>query len=187
MTNLLFNSPYWLVSLLGVLAFVLLFTGMRRGQTNVRTAGIALFALVALLLVFRFTVDTDEKRIERQTRAMVEAVSKNDWTTAATYLRHARLFSYQGDELVAHAKRRAQDYGLTEVKVNSIELVRQPNVYVVNLSVTSYHKNSLVDSVPSTWSLEYQKRSEGWVLTNLVPVRVGMGDGVRPQDIIGGR
>jgi hypothetical protein len=187
MTSMLLNSPYWLIALLGVLAVVLMLTGLRRNQPNLRIGAMAVIALAALLLVLRFTVDTDEKRIERDTRAMIAAIARNDWNAAAPYLKHAQLMTFQGDELVSHAKERAGSYGLTDVKVNSIDLKPEPNVYVVTLSVTSYHKGQMMDSIPSTWSLEYQKRSQNWVLTNLVPIRIGFGDTVRPEDIIGGR
>src|SRR6266700_7659451 len=58
MPTLLLDAPYWLVGLLMLVGIVLIFTGLRRQQVNLRTAGIALAALAALLLVLRFTVQT---------------------------------------------------------------------------------------------------------------------------------
>jgi hypothetical protein len=184
MTTLLFDAPTWLLALLAVFGLAVTFTGLRRGQINMRNTGLAMLAAAALLFVLRATVQTDEKRVEKATRGLVEAVSRKDWATAAKYLRHARMYEWDGDELVRQATELSTHYGLTGVVVNSVDVHRDPNVITATVSVTSSHQGTYVDSVPSTWKFEYQKRAEGWVLTNLIPAKIGIGDTGKAEDII---
>jgi hypothetical protein len=182
--SLLFDAPYWLIVLLAVAGIVVAYMGMNRQQKNLRTAGIALLGIAALLLVLRFTVETDEKRIEKQSRALIEAVSKNDWTTAGQYIKQAELEStnLSGDDLAKYGRDAYKLYGLTDVKLNSVDIKRQPNVITATIAVTSHHTGVYVDTVPSTWNLEYQKNLDGWVLMKIIAVKIGFGDTGNPKD-----
>lgn len=184
MTTLLFDAPAWLLVLLAIVGLAVTFTGLRRGQINMRNTGLAMLAAAALLFVLRATVQTDEKQVEKQARGLVEAVSRKDWATAAKYLRHARMYEWDGDELVRRATELSAHYGLTGVVVNSVDVQRDPNVITATLSVTSSHQGTYVDSVPSTWKFEYQKRAEGWVLTKLFATRVGTFEMGQAEEII---
>ena len=187
MTSLLFNAPYWLLALLVLVAVALIFTGLRRQQGQLRIAGIALIALAALLLVLRLTVMTDEKRVERDARSLVEAVGHNNWTTAARHLEHARLLELEDGALAARAQSICKLYGLTGIKVNALEVRREPNVITVTLSLTSQHSGQFADSVPSNWVFEYQKQGKEWTLMQIVPVSIGYGGAqVTWKDIAGG-
>lgn len=187
MMSFLFDAPIWIMLLLAALGAVLAFMGLQKQQNGLRNAGVGMLCTAILLFILRVTIETDEKRVEKDVRGMIEAISQNDWAAAAPYLKHAQLYNWAGDDLLAQGKRLTAQYGLTAVKVNSIETRREPNVITATVSVTSFHKGIYVDSVPSTWSMEYQKRQKKWVLINLLPTRIGFGDTGRPEDIIRGR
>ena len=184
MSSLLFDAPIWLLIFLALIGTGVTFTGLQRLQNSMRNAGLAILGVAALLLLLRVVVETDEKRVEKDARALVVSISQQDWPAAGTYLRHAKLYDMDGDKLLRHAKDLSSHYGLTSVAVNSIEVRREPSVMVAIVSVTSQHKNNYIDSVPSTWNFEYQKRQGKWVLTNLVPAKIGMGNTGNPEDII---
>ena len=184
MMSLLFDAPVWFILLLIAVGVVLAFMGLQRQQNGMRNTGIGMICAALLLFVLRMTVETDEKRVEKDVRGMMDAISKNDWAAATLYLSRTRLYTWEGDDLIAQGKRLSSHYGLTGVTVNSIETRREPNVITATVSVTSHHKGMDFDSVPSTWNMEYQKRQQKWVCTSLLPTRIGVGDVGRLEDII---
>jgi hypothetical protein len=187
MIDMLLDAPYWLVGALALTGIGLLLSGLRRRQEKMSRGGIGLLAAAALLLVFHIAVPTPQKKVQQQTRDLMEAIGRDDWETAGRLLRHAHLMDWpeEGTDLARRGRERAQFYGLTGVKVNTLETRREPNVIVVTVSITTYDKGIYVDSVPSVWDLEYQKRLEGWVLTHIVMVKVGWGQNtVTPQEVM---
>lgn len=176
MTNLLFDAPVWIILAIALLGTVVSFMGLRTGQNSMRNYGLGFIGLAILLVVFRMTIVTDEKRVERQTRALVAAVATGDWTSATDMMKHARFYDFSGDEVSAHGKALAQQYGLHDITVNSVEVTKSPNIIQSKLKVVSHHKSQYVDNVPSNWTFEYQKRAAGWVLTLITFEGLSFGD-----------
>jgi hypothetical protein len=192
MTSLITNAPYWFVGLLVVLGIAILFTGLRRSNPQMRTAGFVAILAAILLVVLRMVLPTDEKKIEKQARDLVAAVSDQNWDAMKQMTRHGTLtapgFSIEGDAIADTCQRIAKDFGLVSVKVNSVDVKREPNVMSAIISVTSSHSNGYVDTVPSTWVFEYQKRPEGWVLTRIASQKIGAGaQTVDIKDVLRGR
>ena len=184
MASLLFDAPYWLLILLALAGAVTFYLGLNRQEQNLRTAGFALFGAAAVLLVLRFTVETDEKRVEKQARMLIAAISRNDWAAARPYLKRAHLAetAVSGEELTKYGESCYSLYGLTDVQLNSVDVQRNPNIITANISVTSHHKGIYVDTVPSRWKLEYPKGADGWSLTEIIAVKIGFGDTGNPKD-----
>jgi hypothetical protein len=192
MGSLITNAPYWFVGLLGLLGIAVLFTGLRRGNQQMRLIGfIALFVAI-LLVVLRLVLPTDEKRAEKQARDLIAAVSEQNWDRMKQMTRHASLvapgISIEGDGIADTCQRVAKDFGLVSVKVNSIDMKKEPNVITAVVSVTSSHSGAYVDTVPSTWVFEYQKRGDAWVLTRIESQKIGaMGQTVDVREVLRGR
>src|SRR5258708_10963915 len=91
MTALLLNSPYWLIVILALIGVAVLFSGLRGGHAGQRKVSFVLLGLAALLLVLRMTVPTPEKKVERQARALMNAIGNNDWTTVNQLTKRASL------------------------------------------------------------------------------------------------
>jgi hypothetical protein len=171
--TLLTNAPLWLLVMLPLIGVVLLVTGVQRDEKRLRTGGFGLILAALLLAILRWTVPTDEKTVQRKTRDLVAAVSSQDWKTVNELLKHASMIGWQGDELARQTQRFAAEFQLQSVGVTSLSVRRQPQIFVVTLSVLSHHHSDMYDTVPSTWQLEYQKRLEGWVVTSITPVKIG--------------
>jgi hypothetical protein len=45
----------------------------------------------------------------------------------------------------------------------------------------------MYDTVQSTWRLEYQKRLEGWVVTSITPVKIGMASASEAESLLRSR
>jgi hypothetical protein len=183
---ILLDTPIWILLALTLAGLVVGYRGLSRANQQERLIGMVLIAAAALLLALRLTIETDQKHVEKQVRTMIEQISKGNWDSAASALAHARLLEWEGEALVQHGKDLSERYGVTEVTINSLESKREPNVITVTVSVTSHHKNFYVNSVPSTWVLEYHKRPQGWILIKLTPAKVGMQDSTNAEEIIRG-
>src|SRR5258708_933181 len=117
MTALLLNSPYWLIVILAVIGVAVLFSRLPGGDAGGRKISFVLLALAALLLVLRMTVPTPEKKVERQARALMNAIGNNDWATVNQLTKRASLrFGqkventfpvWEGDEIAKEGKRKA--------------------------------------------------------------------------------
>src|SRR5437867_12105339 len=81
LTNLLFQTPWWLPTIaIGVGLFVL-WTGNQRQEKPVMRAGIAIALAGLTLALVSYLVDTPLEKAERRTRQLVAAAGKHDWTT----------------------------------------------------------------------------------------------------------
>lgn len=190
MGSLLTNAPYWFVILLGLLGLAVAYTGLRRQQPTMRTWGLAVIGVAALLVVLRMVLPTDEKRVEQQARDLIAAVSDQKWADVKRLTRRATLsdVGVQGEAIADTIKQVAERFALSGVTVNSLDVRRQPNVITVVISVNSAHKDPWPNSVPSSWDFEYQKRGEGWTLTNIKNRSIGaFGQTVNPQDVMRGK
>ena len=95
-------------------------------------------------------------------------------------LSRATMLSWQGDELTTAAKSAAEHYGLTSIRITSLDVKKEPQVLTVQTSVITRSNNPSYDIVPSTWTFEYQKRGNEWVLIRIVPVKIA---NFQPSDI----
>ena len=184
MSSLLFNVPHWVVVILALAGIAVTWAAVRQQNDRLRNFGFGILLAAVILLVLRLTIETDEKRVEKQARGLMEAISKDDWNTAGGYLKYARMYEWSGDEVTEAGKYAAHHWGLTELTVNSLTMKRELDVFTVTLSITTAHKDQYFSSVPSVWSMEYGRRSKEWVLTHLVPLKIGPNDIVNPEEII---
>ena len=166
------NAPIGLLVMIALVAGGLLFTGLRSGREAMRNTAFIMLLIAALLLALKWTVPTDEKKVEKTTRELLGAIGSGDWGKAGPLLKHAALFGWQGDDLAAQAEFAAKHYNLTSIGINTLEVKREPLVMSVRTSVTTRHEGKEYNSVPSTWVFEYQKRGKDWVLTRLTPIKI---------------
>src|SRR5215213_6103461 len=79
MTDLLFDTPWWLPLLVAGVGVVLFVTGNRRVENKVRYAGLAVVALAGVLVAVSYLVDTPVETAERKTNEFVKAFNRQDW------------------------------------------------------------------------------------------------------------
>ena len=172
MTETLLNAPIWLMGLLVLVGAGLLVSSLRGMDKRLRSAAIACFAAAVLLAGVRYLVPTDEKKVESETRRLATAVGNKDWPTVSALVKDATLVDLHGEEVAERAKRLVDKYSLTSLQINSTETKRIQGVITVTLSITTHHDRSYADTVPSTWAMEWQRRSGVWVLTDIRAVRI---------------
>lgn len=181
----LLNAPILLVLLVALVGIVLLISGLRAGRREFQWAGYAVLVLALLLELAALFVPTDSKTVERKARDLMAAISAGNWTAVDPMFKHATMYNWQGSELTRAAHDAADRYGLTDVRVNGMTVHKEPLAITVRISVTTHHKEQYVDSVPSTWDFQYQKRPpEGWVLIQVTPIQIGNVNGSAEKESI---
>src|SRR6476646_3624043 len=81
MSDLLFDVPWWLPSLLGIIGISLAISGNRRQNERTRAWGLGVIALAVSWALLSYLVDTDKEKCQKLTRQFVQSVVAQDWTT----------------------------------------------------------------------------------------------------------
>ena len=165
-THLLFETPWWLPTVVIGVGAVIAYTANKRREMKLRTAGLVVIALgVGLALVSHF-VDTDQERAVKRTKQIVTSFEKKDWATMRD-LMHPRvslsianvpltLYSDR-DQIVARAQDVSDRYGFHSVTITSLE-ARQDQTGG--------------RPIPSTWEFEWLESANGWALYKIRAIQV---------------
>src|SRR5262252_9147211 len=81
MTDLLFDTPWWLPTILAGLGIYLFWSGNRRQESKVRNAGLLMLAATAGVLALSYFVDTPKETAIKRTKTMVRSIEARDWPT----------------------------------------------------------------------------------------------------------
>jgi hypothetical protein len=124
MTDLIFQTPWWLPTLIAVAGVILFVTGNARTETRVRTAGLGVIGLAVLLAVVSYLVDTPRETAEKRSRELCYAFEKADWPkmtsildtgTTVTVLNNT-IYATR-EEIIAAAQRAHTQHGFKSVRV----------------------------------------------------------------------
>jgi hypothetical protein len=196
MTDLLFQTPWWLPALIAVAGVVLFVTGNKRVENRVRTAGLAVIALAILLAAVSYLVDTPREKAEKQSRELCYAFERADWPKMTSILDRSTAVTVVGnsiyasrDEIVAAAKRAHERYGFKTVRVLSTSTEQTDTVITVNLMLLTEQSTVYAQTLNSEWQFDWEKRQDGWVLTEVRALKIGniTGDQMKPMFPSGGR
>jgi len=181
MDRWLFETPWWLLSVVAVAAVGLLVAGNNRQKSNLKAAGVGVLALAGALWATSYFVDTPRETCVRQTREWVTAVVAKDSAKLGALLHpKAALAAWNRDDILAGAVKYADIYGLQSAFVTSIEGKPDPSNISVTVSVISRHdaKMAVLNTIPSTWELGWVKADDGrsWVIKDIFPIRIGQAE-----------
>src|SRR3954469_12535345 len=179
MTDLLFETPWWLPTLIAVVGWWVLFDGHTRGKDRFRNAGAAVFLAAVLLATVSYFVDTDKEKVLKQTRLLVDAIEKQDWPRFGSLLDEKTSFAgrYSGkEEMVEGAKRSAALIGLKKAYVRSMEARQTDTLITVTLDAFS-EQDMPPYPLPSKWDLDWQQRGDRWLLYRVTMRNVGGQEG----------
>src|SRR2546423_173528 len=70
MTNLLFDTPWWLPTLLAGVGIVLFWNGNRTQETRLRNIGMALMGAAVLVCAISYFIDTDLEKCVKQSKQL---------------------------------------------------------------------------------------------------------------------
>ena len=167
----LFDTPWWLLALLGGVGAVIFVAGNRRQERPVMRMGLILFlAGVALGLVSYF-VDTDKEKAVARTRAIARAVDQRNWSGLRNLLDPGTtLADYTTrDAIVKGGQQTAERIGLKNVRLLSVTPTQTQTLITVDVEALS-EQDLFPGTTPTSWQFQYQNLGQGWVLTSIQPL-----------------
>lgn len=178
MTNLLFDTPWWLPVVLAVAGVAMFISGNARQKLAVRNGGIAVLLLTIGLMAMSYFVDTDREMAIQRSRELVAAVDKQDWTRLSSLLDPRSSFNKYGnrEELTEGARRSAEQFGLKSASVLTIDAKQTDSLITVDLVGMSVQSATMDRPLNSVWQMDWQKSRDGWVLKEIRLLRIGNRD-----------
>ena len=173
MNDLVFDTPWWLPTVIAIAGAWMLTDGNRRGRDGLRNAGAAVFLAAVALVAVSFFVDTDKETCLKRTGALVDSVEKQDWPRFASLLDDNTSFAgYSGkSEMVDGAKRSAALIGLKKAYVTS-KTARQTDTLITVAFDAASEQDMPPYPVRSSWEVDWQQRGERWLLYRVTLVAV---------------
>lgn len=185
LTDYLFHTPWWLPTiLLAVGALVFYFAGNRQ-ETKARAAGLLMIFFAILVVGISYSVDTDLEKAEKNTRRIVEAFDKQDWSALGPLLDNNTsvgianaLTLYRGrDQIVAKSKEASERYGFKSVDVTGLNSRQDQTLITISVGILSNQDQTMGVSIPSRWEFDYLESADGWYLNEIRAVEIGRQQG----------
>jgi hypothetical protein len=180
LTQLLFETPWWLpTSLIGV-GIIIFLAGNRRQEKKLLTIGIVLVFLGITNALVSYFVMTDTEKVVARTKQLVAAVNSRDWDTFGSLLDpQTSLDGYHNRaQLVAGAKATADRIGLKSVRITGYDTEKHDTLIIVNIRALS--EQDIAGTVLTDWQLQWENLGNGWLLFNIQPLTNAQ---VNQQDI----
>ncbi|HEX8524402.1 MAG TPA: hypothetical protein VF669_19255 [Tepidisphaeraceae bacterium] len=180
MTDLIFDTPWWLPALLGIVGIVLFITGNNRQEFRIRTAGLAVLLLAIAVMAVSYFVDTNREKAENGSRALVRSVADREWGVMTKYLDpkasvsvlNAATVANNRDEIIALAKRGTEQYGLKTVRIIGLESRQDQSLITITATIIT-DQSSFMYNLPSTWQFEWIARKDGLGLYRITCLKIG--------------
>ena len=187
MTELLFDTPWWLPAAIATAGVVIFVSGNRRTENKIRLAGVAVICLAALLTAVSYYVDTPRETAQRRTRELVDAFERGDFDAMTSILHPDTVVTLHGaqiynsrDEIIAGAKTAHSKYGFKSVNVLFSNVEQVQTSITVTITLLS-EQNAMASTLTSEWQFEWQQRADGWSLVEVRALKIGsqQGDQIR--------
>ena len=181
-TRLLFETPWWLPTVIILVGAVLFYTANQRRESKLRNVGLVIAALGAGLALVSYLVDTDQERAVKRTKQIVASFENKDWATMRSLL-HPRVtlgianvplnLYTDRDQIVARAQDAADRYGFRSVTITSLNARQDQTIITVSLSLLTTQEYTGGQPIPSTWEFDWLQSAEGWSLYKIRAIRIG--------------
>ena len=185
MTDLLFDTPWWLPTLIALVGIVLFVRGNRNQNAILRTAGGAVLSIALLLILVSYFVDTDKEICINRTRQLVRAVEQGEWKTFEAMLDPGATLELQGnpyltgrDSISKTAQAGVQRIGLKSVTMTGKHATQTADSVTVSFRVFTEQEYTLGRPVDSDWEIDWQKSSGVWRARRIREINVA---GATPQ------
>lgn len=180
MSDLLFDTPWWLPTIIAFVGVILFVKGNRRQNANIRTAGTAVIGAAILLILVSYFVDTDTEKCLNGTRRLVQAVEQQDWKTFDSLLDPQATLelergkpAYSGrDELTKAARAGVERAGLKSATITHKEAKQDGPVVTVSMRVFTTQDLSMGRPLDSDWELDWQEANGHWLVRRIRNVQV---------------
>jgi hypothetical protein len=170
MSDLLFDVPWWIPTLLAVIGIALFLRGNAQQKSNVRTMGLAVFALAVGWFLLSYFVDTDKEKAQKGTKVLLQSVVDGDWTKFQSLLTPQASVTVLGqsagitgaEEVKQMAKTGAETIHLTGASMRSSETEQDGAFIQVKAQIVSIEEFPQAPTMPSTWQFTWENTPGGW-------------------------
>jgi len=188
MNDLLFDVPWWIPTLLGLIGVALLVSGNRRQQAHTRRAGAAVLLIAVTWAVVSYLVDTPKEKCEKLTRRFVQSVVDRDWKTFDSVMEPEVSFQFTGgswqisgrDDLDQSVRSAADRVGLKSATITSSEASQTGDTVTIAIKVWTRQDFSLDEPISSQWELDWRQTNGQWLLHEIKAVEVS---GATPEQV----
>lgn len=162
MSQLFFDTPWYLIVGLALLGAIMVYHGLSRNLAGLRWAGLATLGLAVAALVVSRLVETGPERVTRQTHELVTAADKGDWKafSAALDPKVSFLFYDGREELTRGAQKTMETVGVKNISLGNFEVVPEPGGYTVTFTATA-DINAIAHRAPTNWKFLWAKDPAG--------------------------
>ncbi|MDB5333079.1 MAG: hypothetical protein JWP03_4230 [Phycisphaerales bacterium] len=188
MSDLLFDVPWWIPTLLAVIGIALMFRGNAQQKSNVRTAGLAVFALAVGWFLLSYLIDTDKEKAQKGTKLLLQAVVDQNWTKFQSMLTPQASVTVQGqptgvtgaENVRTMAQTGAEAIHLTGASMRSSEAEQDGSLIQIQAQVVSIEEFPQAPTMPSTWQFIWENTPAGWRVREIRLIKLG---DLRPEDM----
>jgi hypothetical protein len=174
MSDLLFDTPWWMLTLIAVIAVALLVSGNARQHKPLIGAGLIVLLIGVALAALSYLVDTPREKVIKGTHALVAAVVKRDKKTIAAELHpNAALVGWNRQQIIDGAVTLADRFGLQSASIIGITVQPEPAMIVVTVRVLARFSGNQMpyDTYPTDWQLTWRQTGDGqWLLKDINPI-----------------
>jgi hypothetical protein len=188
MSDLLFDVPWWIPTLLAVIGIALMFRGNAQQKSNVRTAGLAVFALAIGWFLLSYLVDTDKEKAQKGTKVLLQSAVDQNWTKFQSMLTPQASVTVQGqptgvtgaENVKSMAQTGAEAIHLTGASMRSAEAEQDGPFIQIKAQVVSIEEFPQAPTMPSTWQFTWENTPAGWRVREIQLIKLG---DLRPEDM----
>ena len=181
MSNLLFDAPWWLPTLLIGVGVILFWNGNRRQESRVRNVGLAVFLAGIAVITVSYLVDTDLEKAVKETKKLVHDVELRDWADMKRILDPAASLTVLGDqqiygnrdEIIKGAQRGVDRYGVKNIRVLSTTPEQTDTVITITMTIYSEHEATMGHPITTTWQFMWEQTGKDWTLKTITNLAIG--------------
>lgn len=178
--DLLFDVPWWIPTLLGVIGLVLLVRGNRRQHRRTRNAGAAVLLVAVAWAVVSDLVDTPKEKCQKLARQFVQSVVARDWKTFDALMEPGVAFQFVGsswqisgrDELDGRVRSAADQIGLKSATIMDMQATQTDQTVSITFKVFSRQEFSLDEPIASRWQFDWRQSDGHWRLHQITALEV---------------
>jgi hypothetical protein len=148
-----------------------------------RNIGLGVIVLGVLLFLISWIVDTPEEKCVKRTKQLVQAVEKRDWDSFnKLVLPRCRLsilgapgssFYRSREEILAGAREGTERWDVKTARVYKSEAKTNIDYISVDIDVYSEQTQGYMQSLTTSWQLDWQDTPDGWMCQEVIAKRIG--------------
>ncbi len=175
MTEILFESPFWLGIVLAPVLFVL--WGLWFRTRTPRATRVFLVGLIIspLLFVCQWLVVTDREKLQLTATRLSDAVGRHDIEAIVELVEPNAQFDgrFSRGEFRDHLEYLLEEYAVDNPTIGGFVIeIAGDRATLRCSSMCHVEASGWAGNVPSSWELKFQLFEDGWLITDLRPLKI---------------